>query len=108
MLNDAENTHYYLDPTTGALLARVDTNRRWRRWLFDAIHRLDFAAWVRVRPAWDIILIALMLGGSAVSATGVYLAVRRLRSDLIMLFRAVTASKGMARRSTTANLGRPS
>jgi len=58
VLNDAESTRYYLDPTTGALLARLDTNRRWRRWLFGAIHRLDFAAWVRVRPAWDMILIA--------------------------------------------------
>jgi len=42
-----------------------------------------------VRPAWDIILIALMLGGFAVSATGVYLALRRARSDLVMMFRAV-------------------
>jgi hypothetical protein len=51
ILNDAENTRYYLDPNTGALLARVDAYRRWNRWLFGAIHRLDFAAWVRVRPA---------------------------------------------------------
>jgi hypothetical protein len=107
ILNDAENTTYYLDPTTGALRARVDTNRRWHRWLFDAVHRLDFAAWVRVRPAWDIILIALMLGGFAVSATGVYLAVRRVRNDVIMLFRAVTGSTGIAR-STAANPARPS
>jgi hypothetical protein len=35
-------------------------------------------------------VIALMLGCSAVSATGVYLAVRRMPSDLIMLYRAVT------------------
>jgi hypothetical protein len=97
VLNDAENTRYYLDPTTGTLLARFDANRRWHRWLFGAIHRLDFAAWVRVRPAWDIILIALMLGGSAVSATGVYLAVRRVRNDVIMLFRAVIGSTGVAR-----------
>ncbi len=55
--------------------------------LFDAIHRLDFAAWVRVRPAWAMVLIALMLDGAAVSATGVYLAVRRVRSDLIILYR---------------------
>jgi len=108
ILNDVEHTTYYLSPTTGALLARVDTTRRWRRWLYGAIHRLDSAAWVRVRPAWDIILITLMLGGCAVSATGVYLAVRRVRSDLIMLFRAVTGSTGMARRSTAANPARPS
>jgi hypothetical protein len=108
VLNDAESTRYYLDPTTGALLTRLDTNRRWRRWLFGAIHRLDFAAWVRVRPAWDMILIALMLGGSAVSATGVYLAVRRVRSDLIVLYRAVTGSSGIARRSTAVTPARPS
>jgi hypothetical protein len=85
--NDAESTRYYVDPTSGALLQRVDSNRRWHRWLFAAIHRLDFAAWIRVRPAWDIILVALMLGGFAVSATGVYLALRRVRNDLGTLFR---------------------
>jgi uncharacterized iron-regulated membrane protein len=108
IVNDAENTRYYIDPTTGGLLARVDTNRRWHRWLFNAIHRLDFAAWVRVRPAWDMILIALMLGGSAVSVTGVYLAVRRVRSDLIMLYRVVTSSGSIARQNSAVNPARPS
>ena len=84
--NDAENTRYYIDPTSGALLERADSNRRWHRWLFGAIHRLDFAAWIRARPVWDAILIALMLGGFAVSATGVYLALRRVRNDLEKLF----------------------
>jgi hypothetical protein len=55
---------------------------------------------VRVRPAWDIILIALMLGGFALSATGVYLAVRRVRNDVILLFRSVTSSSGIARRNS--------
>ena len=36
--------------------------------------------------------ICVMLGGSAVSATGVYLAVRRVRNDVIMLFRVLTSS----------------
>jgi len=85
--NDAENTRYYLDPTSGALLRRADSNSRWHRWLFAGLHRLDFAAWLRTRPAWDIIVIALMLGGLAGSATGVYLAVRRIRSDVVMVFR---------------------
>ena len=55
---------------------------------------------MRVRPAWDIILIALMLGGFALSATGVYLAVRRVRNDVILLFRSVTSSSGIARRNS--------
>lgn len=85
--NDAESTRYYIDPTSGALLARADANRRWHRWLFGAIHRLDFAAWIRVRPVWDVILIVLMLSGVAVSASGVYLALRRVLDDLERLFR---------------------
>ena len=85
--NDAEHTRYYLDPTSGALLRRADANARWHRWLFAGLHRFDFAAWLRVRPAWDIIVITLMLGGLAASATGVCLAVRRIRGDVVMLIR---------------------
>ena len=40
-----------------------------------------------MRPAWDIIVITLMLGGLAASATGVCLAVRRIHSDVVMLVR---------------------
>jgi hypothetical protein len=85
--NDAENTRYYLDPTSGALLGRADSTSRWHRWLFAGLHRVDFAAWLRTRPVWDIMVITLMLGGLAGSATGVYLAVRRIRSDVVMVFR---------------------
>jgi len=48
---------------------------------------------VRARPAWDIIVITLMLGGLAAAATGVYLAVRRIRSDLAVLFRLVIGAR---------------
>lgn len=44
-------------------------------------------------------MIALMLGGLEVSATGVYLALRRVRSDLAVMFRAVV---GLARRRSEA------
>ena len=89
--NDAESTRYYLDPTSGALLYRADANARWHRWLFAGLHRLDFTAWLRARPAWDIIMITFMLGGLAGSATGVYLAARRIRSDLVSLVRLAGA-----------------
>jgi hypothetical protein len=38
------------------------------------LHRLDFAAWLRARPVWDIVVITLVLGGLAGSLTGAYLA----------------------------------
>ena len=42
ILKDEEQTRYYLDPNTGALLQRADATGRWRRWLFSGLHRLDF------------------------------------------------------------------
>jgi len=98
--NDAEHTRYYLDPTSGALLGRADLNARWHRWLFAGLHRIDFAAWLRARPAWDIIVITRMLGGVAAGATGLCLAARRIRSDVIMLVRLATGARsdGMALR----------
>jgi hypothetical protein len=87
IVNDAARTRYYLDPVSGVLLRRADPNARWHRWLFGALHRLDFAAILRARPTWDLVMIALLLGGIGVSATGVYLAFRRVRRDFAALFR---------------------
>ena len=87
ILNDAESRRYYIDPNTGTLLQRVDSNSRWHRWLFGGLHRIDFTAWMRARPAWDIIVLALMLGGLGLTVSGFYLAVRRVQNDLVLLFR---------------------
>jgi uncharacterized iron-regulated membrane protein len=81
-LNDDGNTRYYLNPSTGALLLRVDAAERGYRWLFNGLHRWDFTAAIRSRPFWDILVLFLMLGSTAGVATGVYLAVRRVRLDL--------------------------
>ena len=88
-LADEEQTRYYLDPNTGALLQRADATGRWRRWLFSGLHRLDFAEWMRTRPFRDILMWLTLLGGVALSVTGVYLAVRRVRSDIIVLLRSL-------------------
>jgi uncharacterized iron-regulated membrane protein len=87
ILNDDEQTRYYLDPNTGALLQRADATGRWRRWLFSGLHRLDFTEWMRARPFRDILMWLTLLGGLALSLTGVYLSVRRVRSDVIVLLR---------------------
>ena len=81
-LNDAEHTRYYLDPGTGALLRKVDADGRGYRWLFSGLHRLDFAAWLRTRPIWDMIMLVLLLGGIGITATGAYLALSRIKRDL--------------------------
>jgi hypothetical protein len=89
ILNDLDNTRYYIDPKTGVLLQRVDSNGRWYRWLFSGPHRMDFASWIRARPLWDIIVLTLMLGGLSLSVAGVYLAFGRIRKDLGSLLRFI-------------------
>ena len=82
ILNDEESTRYYLNPSTGQPLLRVDAAQRGYRWLFNGLHRWDFTAWLRSRPLWDIVVLLLMLGSTTGVITGVYLAVRRIRLDL--------------------------
>lgn len=79
VLDDPQQTRYYIDPETGRLLLKVDGARRWYRWLFEALHRGDFAPWIRQRPVWDIVMIALLTGVTLSSVTGTWMGLRRLR-----------------------------
>jgi uncharacterized iron-regulated membrane protein len=87
ILKDEEQSRYYLDPNTGALVNVVDSAGRWRRWLFSGLHRLDFNGFMRTRPFRDLLMWLMLLGGLGVSITGVWLAFRRVRSDVIVLSR---------------------
>ena len=78
ILDDADRTRYYLDPRTGQLLQKTDRNDRLYRWLFEAVHRWDFAAALRQRGVWDAVMLFLMAGVSAVCLTGVYMGYRYL------------------------------
>src|SRR5206468_8793863 len=87
VLSDTGRTRYYIDPRTGALLGRIDPDRREYRWLFDGLHRLDFVAALRARPLWDVIILSLLLGGGGLAATGTWLGLLRLKHDAIALTR---------------------
>jgi hypothetical protein len=78
----ADGERIYLDGTTGELAYAVDTSQRSYRWLFAALHRGDFAAIVRLRPIWDIMMWLLMLGVTVGAATGVWLGVDRIARAL--------------------------
>ena len=81
-LEDGNAPWYYLDPRTGRIAQRPDATARAYRWWFNALHSLDFPWLIYFRPAWDIVVIALSLGGLALSATGVVVGWRRLRTAL--------------------------
>jgi len=93
ILDNADATRFYLDPATGVLLKRADANARWQRWLFSGFHRLDFTEGMRHRPLWDIVMIVLLVGGIGLGATGVYLAIRRIRVDVAALARLGEAAR---------------
>src|SRR5690606_5148682 len=72
-------TRYYIDPTSGRLLLKVDAAQRGYRWLFEGLHRFDFTAALRSRPLWDVLMILLLAGVTGVSATGTFMGIRYLR-----------------------------
>ncbi|MEQ1580804.1 MAG: peptidase [Steroidobacteraceae bacterium] len=79
ILADPERTRYYIDPLDGRLLQKTDRAGRWYRWLFQALHRWDFVPVLNRRPLWDLVVLTLLLGVTAVSLTGLYLGFRRLK-----------------------------
>lgn len=77
--DDPAQTWLYLDPRSGAVVQRLNSRARVKRWLFALLHSWDWQPLLAHRPLWDILLIVGSLGGFAVSVSGVVLGWRRLR-----------------------------
>ena len=75
--DDPQQTWLYFDPQLGAVVQKEETRSRIERWLYNGLHSLDFPYLYQSRPAWDITVIVLSLGGCVLSATAVRLAWRR-------------------------------
>ena len=78
IVDDEEQTRFYLDGKSGQLVSKVNSGLRWYRWLHLGLHRLDFTAAMRARPVWDILMLVLMAGVTAVCITGTYMGIRYL------------------------------
>ncbi len=75
--NDPQQTWLYLDPQLGVIAQKEERLSRAERWLYNGLHSLDFPYLYQSRPAWDIVVIGLSLGGCALSVTAVWLTRRR-------------------------------
>lgn len=82
VFDDPHATWVHLDPHTGAVLGRLDSGKRTSRWLFAMLHSWDWLPLLERRPLWDLVLIALSLGGTLLSVTGVVIGWRRLGRKL--------------------------
>jgi uncharacterized iron-regulated membrane protein len=70
---------FHVDAATGAMLEKLDPSRRAYRWLYGALHNLDFPA-LAARPLLRTgLVVTLCAAGLAFSFTGVVIGWRRLR-----------------------------
>jgi len=76
---DPQQTWLYLDPRRGSIVRKEERLSRANRWLYHGLHSLDFPILSTRRPLWDIVVIALSLGGLVVSATTLVPAGHRLK-----------------------------
>jgi hypothetical protein len=73
-LNDPARSAYYIDPKTARIVQSYNSNSRWNRWLYHGLHSLNLPWLYKYRPAWDIAVILLLLGGASLSVTALILA----------------------------------
>jgi PepSY-associated transmembrane protein len=81
-LDDKENSSYYIDPRTARILESYNSNSRWNRWLYHGLHSMDLPWLYKHRPAWDIVVLTLLLGGISLCVTSLLLAWQVLRRKL--------------------------
>ena len=77
--DDRETRLMYVDPHTGSIARAYDTHAMVMRWAVIGLHRLDFPFLIRNRPAWDVAIITLSLGGLVLSVSGLVLSWRRVK-----------------------------
>ena len=75
-LNDSDRSRFYIDPRTARIVGSYNASEWNSRWLYHGLHSLDFPWLYNHRPAWDVVVITFMLGGTALSVTSVVLAWR--------------------------------
>jgi hypothetical protein len=85
-LNDTGQTRYYIDPKTAAVVQTYSSSGWVNRWVYHGLHSLDFPWLYNYRPAWDIVVITFMLGGTALCVTSLILAWRVLGRKLSGIF----------------------
>jgi hypothetical protein len=88
-LNDPQHSQFYIDQRTGRIVGQHSDNSSFMtRWLYHGLHSMDFPWLYNHRPAWDIVVLTLMLGGLSVSVTSVIMGWRVIRRKMISLGRS--------------------
>jgi len=82
-LSDPRHTQLYIDQRTGRIVGTHSDESSWvTRWLYHGLHSLDFPWLYNHRPAWDIVVLGLLLGGLSLCITSIILGGSLLRRKL--------------------------
>ena len=73
-LDDPAHSRYYIDPKSARIVAGYSASNFVDRWLYHGLHSMNFPWLYNYRPAWDIVVVAFMIGGTALSVTSLMLA----------------------------------
>ena len=83
-LNDEAGSRFYIDPKTARVVGSYHSSMEsWvNRWLYHGLHSINFPWLYNYRPAWDIVVLTLMLGGTSLSVTSVIIGFQLVRRKL--------------------------
>lgn len=77
-LNDAVHSRFHIDPRTARIIDSYSSDQWPERWLYHGLHWINLPWLYDHRPAWDIVVLILMLGGTALSVTSMIIGWRFL------------------------------
>jgi hypothetical protein len=75
-MKDAQQSTFYIDPRTARVVGSYSSGRWPERWLYHGFHSINLPVLYKHRPAWDIAVLFLMLGGASLCVTSVVIAWR--------------------------------
>jgi len=72
-VNDSADSTLYIDLKTARLVEAYGKRSRINRWLYHGLHSWNLPWLYRYRPAWDIFVLLLLVGGTCLCITSVIL-----------------------------------
>jgi hypothetical protein len=82
-VSDSQQTRFYIDPKTARIVGSYSSASFAERWLYHGFHSMNLPWLYNHRPAWDIVVLTLMLGGTSLCITSVIIGWKLMRRKLI-------------------------
>ncbi len=84
-IDDEAQSMFYINPQTAEVVRSYSARSRWNRWLYHGLHSFDLPWLYRYRPLWDVLVLVLLVGGSALCFTSVVIGWQVVRRKLVKL-----------------------